>query len=48
MKLENKRAAISDLNFKFDDTGDLLDGVIDENPITIRVVNFRMTIRCLG
>ena len=36
VKLENKRAAISDLNFKFDDTGDLLDGVIDENPITIK------------
>ncbi|MEE2924100.1 MAG: CFI-box-CTERM domain-containing protein [bacterium] len=36
VKLENKRAAISDLNFRFDDTGDLLDGVIDQTPITIK------------
>ena len=36
VKLENKRAAISDLNYRFDDTGDLIDGVIDQNPITIK------------
>ncbi len=36
VKLENKRAAISDLNFRFDDTGDLLDGIVDQTPITIK------------
>lgn len=36
VKLENKRAAISDLSFTFNDTGDLLDGKIDGKPITIK------------